>query len=83
MCGHVYLICLQDKLDVFCPLQPHASAEQRSFGFCLLLLVPDVTLTVFSLGLELSANILRMEGQLKEFAGASLFILEVQEICKL
>lgn len=43
---------------------------------------PDVTLTVFSLGLELSANIVRAEDHLKEFPGASLCIVEVEKVGK-
>lgn len=40
-----------------------------------------VAVTVFSLGLELSANDIRKEDHLKDFPGASLIIVETSEVC--
>lgn len=39
-----------------------------------------VTVTVFSMGMELSANDIRKEEHLKDFPGASLIIVETSEV---
>ena len=80
----------QDRLDVSCArFLPHANTGNVSDEITVIRFPSAdklsrnsaVTLTVFSLGLDLSANVIRSEDHLKEFPGASLIVMEIPEVC--